>query len=184
VNRLLFVGRLVPQKGLEYALRALTRLPTEISLDVVGDGPDREPFRQLAATLGIAARVTWHGTLPHGQLADLYRAATALVVPSTEEGLGLVAVEAQLCETPVVAFDSGGLRDIIVDGDTGVLVPTLSAEALAVALRALLARPDLGAGLGRAGRLAALARFAPSAAARRYAAIYQDAISHFRDHQI
>jgi D-inositol-3-phosphate glycosyltransferase len=138
----------------------------------------------LATALDIGSRVTWHGALSHDRLADLYRVASALVVPSIEEGLGLVAAEAQLCETPVVAFDSGGLRDIIVDGETGLLVRTVSAEALAEALRALLARADRGAALGRAGRSAALARFAPDAVARRYAAIYRDAISHFHNHQV
>src|SRR5207344_1282643 len=127
---------------------AVSRIPRPIYLDVVGDGDDREALEELARGLGIADRVRWHGLLPQQRLADFCRAATALVVPSVEEGLGLVAVEAQLCETPVVAFDSGGLPDIVQHDRTGILVPTVDAGALAAAISSLLDRPDRGAALG------------------------------------
>jgi glycosyltransferase involved in cell wall biosynthesis len=182
-NRLLFVGRLTPQKGVDRLLRALAELPPDVSLDVVGDGVDAEALRRLAASLDIASRVRWHSPVPQSKLAGFYRAATALVVPSVEEGLGLVAVEALLCETPVVAFDSGGLRDVVVDGETGMLARSISPTALATALNDLLRRPDRGASLGRLGRIRALETFAPEAAARRYLAVYQEAIRHFRDRQ-
>jgi glycosyltransferase involved in cell wall biosynthesis len=180
-DRLLFVGRLSTQKGGAMLLRALTELPQRISLDVVGDGPERDSLRALATSLGIAERVRWHPTMPQSRLVDFYRSATAVVVPSVDEGLGLVAVEAQLCGTPVVAFDSGGLRDVVTDGETGILVGNLDAAALAAALERLLARADRGASLGAAGRVRALEQFAPEAVARRYAAIYQDAINHSHD---
>jgi glycosyltransferase involved in cell wall biosynthesis len=182
-TRLLFVGRLTPQKGADVLLRSLAELPHDISLDIVGDGVDADALRRLAVSLDIATRIRWHPPVPQSRLVDFYRAATALVVPSVEEGLGLVAVEAQLCETPVVAFDSGGLRDVVVDGETGVLVRHVSATALAGALHDLLRRPDRGASLGRAGRFRALEKFAPGPVARRYVAIYQEAISHFHDRQ-
>jgi glycosyltransferase involved in cell wall biosynthesis len=182
-NRLLFVGRLTAQKGVDLLLRALADLPPDVALDVVGDGLEGDALRRLAASLDVAARVRWHPPVPQAALVEFYRRATALVVPSVEEGLGLVAVEAQLCETPVVAFDSGGLRDVVADGETGLLVRSLSAPALAAALSDLLQRPDRGALLGRAGRVRALQKFAPDAVARHYAAIYQDAISHFHDRQ-
>ena len=97
------------------------------------------------------------------------RDSTALVIPSTDEGLGLVAVEAQLCETPVVAFASGGLTDTVQHERTGLLVPAGNVEALAATLDALFDRADRGADLGRAGRMVALSGFAPESAARRYA---------------
>jgi glycosyltransferase involved in cell wall biosynthesis len=178
-NRLLFVGRLAAQKGVNLLLRAIAELPPDVSLDIVGDGVEAEPLRGLAASLDLALRVRWHPPVPQAKLVEFYRSATALVVPSLEEGLGLVAVEAQLCETPVVAFDSGGLRDVVSDGETGILVRSVNAAALATALTDLLQRPDRGASLGRAGRARALETFAPDAVARRYTAIYQEAISHF-----
>jgi glycosyltransferase involved in cell wall biosynthesis len=182
-NRLLFVGRLTAQKGVDLLLRALAELPLDVSLDVVGDGIEADALRRLAASLDIAARVRWHSTVPQSKLVDFYRAATALVVPSVEEGLGLVAVEALLCETPVIAFDSGGLRDVIVDDETGLLVRSISAAAIASAVNDVLSRADRGASLGRAGRTRALQIFAPEATARRYVGIYQDAIRHFHDRQ-
>ena len=143
------------------------------SLDIVGDGPNREALKQLAQQLGVASRIRWHGQLSQSELPPLYQRAAAVVIPSIDEGLGLVAVEALLCETPVVAFDSGGLRDVIQHEKTGLLVKPGDRAALASALDDLLARDGRGSQLGRAGRLYALSAFAPESAARRYAEIYR-----------
>ena len=147
-------------------------------VEVVGDGPDRDALQQLAGELGVSDRIRWLGALPQPDLAERYRRAAALVVPSIEEGLGLVAVEAQLCGTPVVAADSGGLPDIVRHEQTGILVPPADPVALAHALDDLLARPDRGASLGDAGRIHALAIFAPESVARRYAEVYRGALEH------
>jgi glycosyltransferase involved in cell wall biosynthesis len=175
-NRLLFVGRLTAQKGIESLVEALARMRHQASLDVVGDGPLASTLSERARALGVADRIHWLGQLPQPRLADLYRRAAALVVPSTEEGLGLVAVEAQLCETPVVGYESGGLTDTVQNDRTGLLVPPGDLGALAAALDSLLDRPDRGAELGRAGRMVALAGFAPESAARRYAGIYRSVV--------
>lgn len=175
-DALLFVGRLTKQKGVDLLLRALATLPLEIELDVVGDGEERAVLESLAATLGVAPRVRWHGARPSDELAPFYRRASALVIPSVEEGLGLVAVEAQLCETPVIAFASGGVVDVVRDGETGMLVDERSPEALAAAIAALRAVPDRGASLARRGAELAREAFAPDQAARRYAEIYREAL--------
>lgn len=175
-TRLLFVGRLTRQKGVDLLLRTLALLPVELALDVVGDGDERAALEALADSLGVASRVVWHGAQPAGALPAFYRAAVALVVPSVDEGLGLVAVEAQLCETPVVAFASGGLIDVVEHGVTGLLVEQRDAAALAGAVGALLVRADRGAALGRAGRERALAHFDPAVVARRYVDIYRSAL--------
>lgn len=172
-DRLLFVGRLNTQKGIETLVRALSLTTSGASLDVVGDGPDDSRLKELATELGVGERVRWIGSLPQPKLSDYYRSATALVVPSINEGLGLVAVEAQLCETPVIAFDSGGLSDVVQNDRTGLLVREISAGALAASIDSLLGRPDRGASLGAAGRLHALATFAPESVARKYADIYR-----------
>ena len=173
-QHLLFVGRLTDQKGVEHLLHALSSMKTpSASLDIVGDGPNREALKQLAQQLGIATRIRWHGQLSQSELPPLYQRAAAVVIPSIDEGLGLVAVEALLCETPVVAFDSGGLRDVIQHEKTGLLVKPGDRAALANALDDLLARDGRGSQLGRAGRLYALSAFAPESAARRYAEIYR-----------
>jgi len=175
-NRLLFVGRLTAQKGIEGLIEALARMHHTASLDVVGDGPLASSLATRVGELGLTERVRWIGTLPQPKLVELYRRAAALVVPSTDEGLGLVAVEAQLCETPVVAYESGGLTDTVQHERTGLLVPPGDIDALSVALDQLLDHPDRGAELGRAGRMVALAGFAPESAARRYAGIYRSVV--------
>ena len=175
-QRLLFVGRLMPQKGAEHLLYALAAMKAQASLDIVGDGPSRGSLGELSRELGIATRVRWHGQLAQSDLPRLYQSAAAVVVPSAEEGLGLVAVEALLCETPVVAFDSGGLRDVIQHDRTGLLVPPGDRIALANTLDDLLSRDGRGSDLGRAGRLYALSAFAPESVARRYAEIYRQVL--------
>lgn len=176
-RRLLFVGRLNAQKGVLDAVRAVAMLPPDVSLDVVGEGPARRDCVALAEQLGVAARVRLHGAVAHDALPALYRAACALVMPSREEGLGLVAVEASLCETPVVAYDSGGVGDVIRQGDTGLLAPTGDTAALAAALARLVADPTLRRALAARARQAALAGFTPAAAARRYAAVYRSVLA-------
>jgi glycosyltransferase involved in cell wall biosynthesis len=175
-ERLLFVGRLTRQKGVDLLLQTLGLLPSSLALDVVGDGEERVALEALARSLGLQSRVAWHGARPGHALPAFYRAAVALVVPSVDEGLGLVAVEAQLCETPVVAFASGGLIDVVEHGVTGLLVERRDPAALAAAVTALLARDDQGASLGRAGRERALSTFDPAVVARHYVDIYRTAI--------
>lgn len=175
-DRLLFVGRLNQQKGLDHLLHAMASMRSTASLDIVGDGPDRDNLQQLSQQLGLASRIRWHGQLSQSELPTLYQRAAAVVLPSVDEGLGLVAVEALLCETPVVAFDSGGLRDVIQHEKTGLLVKAGDRAALASTLDDLLARDGRGSQLGRAGRLYALSAFAPESAARRYAEIYRQVL--------
>jgi len=176
-DALLFVGRLTKQKGVDSLLRALVSVPSEVALDVVGDGEERTSLETLASSLGVETRVRWHGSKPASELAAFYHRALALIVPSTEEGLGLVAVEAQLCETPVIAFASGGVVDVIRDDESGILVTEQTPEALARAISGLIARPDRGAALGRIGAADARRRFSPEQAARRFVGIYHEAVA-------
>jgi glycosyltransferase involved in cell wall biosynthesis len=176
-DRLLFVGRLNKQKGLALLLRALAITETGAALDVIGDGPDEPELRHLSGELGVADRVSWLGIRRQPALAEYYRRAAALIVPSVDEGLGLVAVEGLLCEAPVIAFASGGVTDSVRHDVTGILVPPGDVGALAGAIDGLLRRSDRGATLGRAGRLHALSAFAPASVARRYMEIYLGALA-------
>ena len=177
-DELLYVGRLNEQKGLRLLLNALAAMQRPPRLGVVGEGPDASMLRAMATTLGVADRVTWHGALPQPRLVELYQQASAVVIPSLDEGLGLVAVEAQLCETPVVGFDSGGVADVIADGDTGLLVAPGDVAALARALDRLLGDAQLQQALGTAGRAAALDVYSPEAVASRYADMYRRLVGH------
>ncbi|MEO7368854.1 MAG: glycosyltransferase family 4 protein [Gemmatimonadaceae bacterium] len=176
-QRFLFAGRLNRQKGLEHLIRALAKMRQHALLDVVGAGPLESTLRSLAAELGVADRIAWMGQLKQSDLVHLYQSATALVVPSTDEGLGLVAAEALLCETPVVAFRSGGLTDVVQDGMTGILVTPGDPMDLAKALDRVLDNPTEAGDFGRAGRMFALSAFAPESAARQYAGIYKQVLA-------
>jgi len=175
-GRMLFVGRLNAQKGLDDVLQALSQSRKPWTLDVVGDGPDRDALQARASALGVAERVQWLGHLPHHDLPALYARSAALVIPSTDEGLGLVGVEAALCETPAVAYASGGLTDVVRDGATGWLVPPGDVAALAHAIDGVVERPTKARALGAAARVRALAVFSPEAVGARYREAYDAAL--------
>lgn len=177
----LFVGRLNAQKGLTDLLHAMAHRSLEgVPLDVVGDGPEQAALHALADRLGLGARVRWHGALPQPALVPMYQQAAAVVIPSREEGLGLVAVEAQLCGAPVVAYASGGLVDVVQPEHGGALVEAGDIPALAAAIANTMndgehhashgASHDAshGASHGESGRALMLARFSPDAVARGY----------------
>ena len=172
---LLFVGRLDEQKGLADVIEALPQLGER--LRVVGTGPDERELRALAGRLGVADRIDWEPYLPAAELAARYRDAAALVVPSRAEGLGLVAVEAQLSGTPVVVAAAGGLLDVVSDGVTGRTFTPGAPETLAKAVAELLAHPAGAAALAARGRASALDRFTPEAAATIYARVYAEALA-------
>lgn len=176
-ERILFVGRLSEQKGILDAVEALARMRrTDAALDVVGEGALRAAVESRVGQLGLGDQVRFHASMPPRELAAMYQRAAALVVPSSGEGLGLVAVEAQLCETPVIAYDSGGLADVVQNDVTGLLVSTGNIDSLAAAAGRVLDDRALAQRLGETGRARALARFAPEAAARTYASIYREAV--------
>jgi D-inositol-3-phosphate glycosyltransferase len=152
---LLFVGRIQPLKGVDVAIEALARLDRSDAVLVVIGGPsgaDGETHlrdvRRLAADLGVAGQVVWQPPKARHALSTWYRAADIVVVPSRSESFGLVALEAAACGVPVVATAVGGLRTVVVDGATGLLVHRRTAGAFAEAISGLLADPARAAALG------------------------------------
>jgi glycosyltransferase involved in cell wall biosynthesis len=133
---ILFAGRLSPEKGVLELLEASQGL----ELVVAGDGPLR---RRVPGALGF---------VPHDQLQQLYARAAVVACPSRREGFGVACLEAMAHGRPVVATSVGGLRDLVVDGETGVLVPPGDPAALRSALDRLLADRELRRRLGTAGR--------------------------------
>jgi glycosyltransferase involved in cell wall biosynthesis len=176
-RQLLFIGKLSAQKGLDRLLRAMAMMREESTLTVVGAGRvDDEHLRDLAEHLGLSHRIEWLPLLSQTELASQYRRAAIHVMPALDEGLGLTAVESLLSETPVVAFDSGGVPDVVLHDRTGLLVPPGDEGALAAALDALLADDERRAAMGRAGREHALGTFGARAVAKRYAELYRAAV--------
>ncbi len=164
--RLLFVGRLVERKGVRYLLDALALDPdADVRLDIVGEGPLRAALESRCSAAGLADRVTFHGFVDAHELHRRYAEAHAFVLPAAVdakgdiEGLGVVLIEAASFGLPLIASDAGGITDIVVDGDTGVLVPPGDATALAGAIRELAGDPDRARRLGRRAREHASRRF-------------------------
>ncbi|MHB8470297.1 MAG: glycosyltransferase family 4 protein [Gaiellaceae bacterium] len=148
---LLAVSRLTAQKGIDTAIRALAALPGDAVLVVLGAGPDREALAALTRTLGVADRVFLLGRVP--DVAAWLRRASVFVHPARWEGFGLAVLEAMLAGLPVVASDVSSLPELVADGETGFLVPPDDPAALARAIDAALAQPELGpAGRKRAQR--------------------------------
>jgi glycosyltransferase involved in cell wall biosynthesis len=140
---ILYAGRLSPEKGVEELVAAADGL----KLVVAGDGPQRA---RVPGALGF---------VPHDELQGLYARAAVVACPSRREGFGVACLEAMAHGRPVVATDVGGLRDLVVDGETGLVVPPRDPAALRAALDRLLADPALRRRLGSAGRRRAQERF-------------------------
>ncbi len=130
---LAFAGRLTRQKALDGAIEVVARLP-DVTLLVLGDGPEREPLRQLAVDRGVAGRIRFLGGGTRDDVLRLFRAADAAILPSSWENFPHTVVEALAVGTPVVATAVGGVPEIVVDGVNGLLVPPGDLEALTGAI--------------------------------------------------
>jgi glycosyltransferase involved in cell wall biosynthesis len=151
----LFCGRLSRLKGCEQLVDAARDIDAEVF--VLGDGPEREPLMRRAADND---RVHFVGYVREPLLQQFYRRADIQVVPSVaDEAFGLVCVEAMASGTPVVATAVGGIPEVVVDGDCGLLVEPGSAPAIAGAVNHLLHRPMLRRRMGRRARRLVEERF-------------------------
>jgi len=178
---LLYVGRLAAEKSLERLLPALRQLPGA-RLAFVGDGPAANAIRRLYAN----EPVVFAGQLFGEELAAAYAAADVFTIPSSTETLGFVAIEAMASGVPVVGARRGGLPDVVVDGQTGLLFDPDAPDTpdgLIPALKRLLASPDERARMGYAARRHAESWDWPATTAalrRQYAAVLQDAATRQR----
>ncbi len=189
VPSVVFVGRITRQKGVEHALAAAESIDPQAQVVLCAGAPDtpeigaemRERAAAVAATRG---RVVWiEDMLPRGDLVQILTAATVFMCPSVYEPFGLTNLEAMACETAVVASDVGGIPEIVVEGQTGMLVPYVDgdpagfATALAARVNALLGDPDRAVAMGRAGRLRAIEHFGWPAVAARTVQLYEKVVS-------
>ncbi|HUL01864.1 MAG TPA: glycosyltransferase [Gemmatimonadales bacterium] len=174
-----YVGRLVPEKGIDTLLLALAANRGERwSLTIVGEGPERERLERLASEARLASRTRWVGALPPDQLESLWPTLDVLVQPSRNipgwsEPTGQVLMEAMAHEVVVVGSDGGVTPEII--GEAGIVVPTGDPAALAAALRRLAADSERRP-LMQAGRARVLERFSDVAVAERTAAFWREVL--------
>ena len=168
----IFVGRLTRQKGVHDLLEALAILKRDgrpMDLTVVGDGPERGNLKAQARAAGL--NVTFTGFVAPESVPAHLRDKRVFVLPSSDEGLGLVVAEALTQGVPVVATRSGGIPDLIVDPQAGMLVPTGSPLALADAIRTVASEDRFKVGAWRAGRILA-DRLSAEKVAEQFEAIY------------
>ncbi len=173
---ILGIGRVVPQKGFDLLIdayaRLVYRLPGAPDLIIAGDGPERERLEVQAEALGLSERVHLIGRADRTQAVRLFQGCEGFVLPSRQEPQGIVSLEAMACAKPIVAARVGGVPEIVLDGETGLLFPGGDAVALADTLEKMLADPAHAARMGRAGRARAEAHFTWKRIADQYFEIY------------
>jgi glycogen synthase len=174
--RLLCLGRLVPDKGFDLALQAFSLVIPHFPhtrLIIAGDGPERLKLTQQAAALRVRDFVDFVGRIPPYAVPRLLNSATAVVMPSRYESFGLVALEAALMARPVVATRVGGLPEVVLDGQTGLLADNEDFRALAAEIISLLQDPDLATQMGQTARCRALENFSWGHCVNAYDALYR-----------
>jgi glycogen(starch) synthase len=151
--RVVFVGRLAPQKGVRTLVEAARLLKTPgVKVLLVGDGPQRSMLEREVRRLGVGDVVHLFGFVSHDRVPTVLTHADLLVLPSLYEELGTILLEAMWVGLPIVASRTGGIPDVIDDGVNGLLVVPGDPGALARAIDRLLAEPDLARRLGEAAR--------------------------------
>jgi len=159
VKEILFAGRLIPRKGVDILIRAvpLIHQKVPVRLHVVGDGPMAKPWKDLTRQMELDSTILFHGVIENSELEKRYASADVFVLPALvddhgdTEGLGVVLIEALSFGTPVVASNVGGIPDIVIQNETGLLVPPEDPESLAQAVIHVLMDTDLSNRLAEAG---------------------------------
>jgi glycosyltransferase involved in cell wall biosynthesis len=181
VNRpiVLTVARLHAQKGLDVLLQAASHVP-DAQFVVAGDGPLRGRLRSQADELGLEDRLAFLGQ--REDIPRLLAASDVFVLPSLYEGTSLAVLEAMAAGRPVVSSRIGGTDELVVDGESGVLVPAGDADALAAAIRRLLADPALRARIGTAARQRAESLFCAAPTVARVTGVYEEVLARKAGH--
>jgi glycosyltransferase involved in cell wall biosynthesis len=178
---LLFVGRLVPNKGLHVLLRSLTYLTTPIRLMIVGPPSSHFPgyFNNVLGLIGNlnekkVHRVTYVGVQKTEELIRLYQKASLLICPSLSEPFGIVNLEALSCETPVVASNIGGIPDVVEDHVNGLLVPPNDALGLTNSIQRMLENKHDRDEFGKNGRILVKKCYSSEVVVEKLFQIYED----------
>jgi glycosyltransferase involved in cell wall biosynthesis len=173
--QILMVGTLLRSKGHELVLRALEYLKPsfpKLRCLIIGEGPDRARFEALVRELGIGHQVQFVGRQSRSEVADAMRRCSVFVLPSRDEGLGCVYLEAMSCGKPVIGCQGQGIDEVIEHRKNGWLVPAEGLEELVLGLSALLGSPELRTRIGTVARRTILERFTLSHQAQHLVRIY------------
>ena len=160
--RIAFAGRLIAKKGADVLIAAIDQLKDRypgLHLLLAGEGDDRPVLEADAVRRGLASRIAFAGRLTHEAIYPFLASAALVIVPSRIEPFGLVALEAAQAGRAVVASAIDGLPEVVVHEQTGLLVPSGDAAALAAAIASLLDNPERAKAMGEAGRRRAMSDF-------------------------
>ena len=175
----LFVGRLIPRKGLSYLIEAakvIVRECRDVVFLIVGDGPLRDTLVSHVGGAGLSENFLFVGDVREALIPSLYNCADIFVLPSIQEGQGIALLEAQASEKPVVAFNTGGVREALKDEETGLLTE-VGSQSLANALLRLLHDEFLREKMGRQGRDFVSSTLSWDVCARKMVEVYREAKS-------
>ncbi|MCC5601778.1 glycosyltransferase family 4 protein [Nostoc favosum] len=179
-HRILFVGRIVSDKGLEWLLKTLIHTNPQIQLDIAGEGWERPRLETLANTLGLSNRITWHGWCDRNTLNNLYEQCFAVIFPSVwPEPAGLVTLEAYSRYRPVIGSAVGGIPEHLRDGETGILVPGNDIKKLAGAIHDLYGDHQKSRHMGEQGHALLMKEFTMNAHVNNLRTIYAKTIAEF-----
>jgi N-acetyl-alpha-D-glucosaminyl L-malate synthase BshA len=172
----LHVSNFRPVKRPEDVVRVFAAIREQVNarLLLVGDGPDRPDVEDRARELGVLSQTAFLG--PHPSTECFFAVADLFLLTSKNESFGLAALEAMSAEVPVIAYDSGGLGELIRDGETGFLVPLGDVEAMAARAVEVLNDPERAAAMGARARQIVCNQYLPEQVVPRYEAIYQAAL--------
>ena len=176
----LFVGRLVPQKGVEYLIRAAPQIINqhpEARIVIVGDGWSKDHLWNLAASIGYKHKITFLGFLPDQDLIELTLSSDVLVVPSIYEPFGIVALEGMAAGIPVVASNAGGLNEIIEHDRTGFLAYRENPNSIAWGVNKILSDSGYASWLVQNAKRKIQEFYSWDAMAKRTIEVYEKAIS-------
>jgi glycosyltransferase involved in cell wall biosynthesis len=168
---ILCVARLTKQKNLGTLVRAFHEVyqkHKDIELVIIGEGPEKDNLLDLIRKLDLEDSVFVYGLIRQEELNDYYNKSEMVVLPSIDEGFGLVLVEEQWVKKPVIGANSGGIPDIIEDGKSGILFTRQDPVNLATAMERILSDENLASRLSEAGYESAVAKFSQEAFLRKY----------------
>jgi glycosyltransferase involved in cell wall biosynthesis len=176
---ILFVGSLAYYKGVDILIRSISDIVqngNDIRVLIIGDGPEHDSLVGLRNSMGLEENIVFLGTLPNSELPRYYNECSVFVLPSRRESFGIAAIEAMACAKPVIGTKVGGLKEVIDDGKTGILVKPDNPKQLAEAIKRILNNDELATQLGDNAREKVLTDFNWDHIAQRTIEVYKQVL--------
>jgi glycogen synthase len=180
---ILFVGRISRQKGIIHLIDAVKYLPQDVKVVLCASSPDTEEIKmEMEEKVKLYSNIIWIDKMvTKEEIIELYSNAEVFVCPSIYEPFGIINLEAMACNTPVVASATGGIKEVVVDGETGFLVEPGNPEDLAEHIKKLLDDRGLAATFGANGRKRVEEMFSWESIAKKTYDMYKDVIENYKN---